>query len=53
MQPIGRRGFLAAVAAGPIVLRRDAWAQGKTLHVGIWAGAQGEYIKKNVIPGTP
>jgi putative spermidine/putrescine transport system substrate-binding protein len=53
MRPIGRRGFLksvaAAAAAGPIILQRNAWAQGKTLHVGIWAGAQGEYIKKNVI----
>ena len=53
MGPIGRRGFLksvaSAVAGGPIILRRNAWAQGKTIHVGIWAGAQGEYIKKNVI----
>ena len=42
----GALGLLAA----PMILRRNAWAQGKTIQMGIWGGVQGEYIRKNVIP---
>jgi putative spermidine/putrescine transport system substrate-binding protein len=35
--------------AAPAGFVRNAWAQSKTMTIGIWAGAQGEYIKKEVI----
>lgn len=47
-----RRNLLragAAVIAAPTVFVRNGWAQSKTLTIGIWAGAQGEYIKKEVV----
>jgi len=53
---ISRRGFgklaagTAAVAAAPTVFTRRAWAQGKEITIGIWGGAQGEFIKNEVIP---
>lgn len=50
---LSRRSLLkagaAAAATGPIVFVRNGWAQDKTLTIGIWAGAQGEYIKKEVV----
>ncbi|WP_293862796.1 extracellular solute-binding protein [uncultured Alsobacter sp.] len=47
-----RRTILAAGAglAAPMILRRNAWAAGKEIIVGIWGGAQGEFIRKQVIP---
>ena len=48
---LSRRNLLKAgiAAATPVVFVRNGWAQGKTLTIGIWAGAQGEYIKKQVV----
>ena len=40
----------AAALAAPMIFRRNAWAQGKTIQMGIWGGVQGEYIRKTVIP---
>jgi putative spermidine/putrescine transport system substrate-binding protein len=51
-RPLTRRGLLQAglvAAVGPTVFVRNGWAQGKTMTIGIWAGAQGEYIKKEVV----
>lgn len=51
---LNRRKFLTIAGAGlaaPLVMRRNAWAQDKEIVVGIWGGAQGEFIRKNVIPG--
>ncbi len=48
-----RRKFMTFTAAGlaaPLIMRRNAWAQDKEILVGIWGGAQGEFIRKNVIP---
>jgi putative spermidine/putrescine transport system substrate-binding protein len=50
---IQRRSFLkgaVAAAAAPVVFTRNAWAQSKSLQIGIYSGSQGEFIKKNVIP---
>ncbi len=53
---ISRRRVIKAAAAvtgavaAPMVLRRLAWAQGKQIEIGIWSGAQGEFVKKQVIP---
>lgn len=51
---ISRRTFgklvLGAGAVAPLGFTRNAWAQGKTITVGIWGGSQGEFIKKEVIP---
>lgn len=48
---LSRRTVLKAGAAlaTPMILTRNAWSQGKTITIGIWAGAQGEFIKKNVV----
>src|SRR4051812_31657706 len=48
---LSRRNLLKAGAAAaiPLIFARNSWAQGKTLTIGIWAGAQGEYIKKQVV----
>jgi putative spermidine/putrescine transport system substrate-binding protein len=54
---VGRRDVIkrlaatAGFAAAPTVFVRNAWAQGKTIQVGIWGGPQGEFIRKNVLPG--
>jgi putative spermidine/putrescine transport system substrate-binding protein len=48
-----RRTFLTLAAGGlaaPMILRQNAWAQGKEIVIGIWGGAQGEFIRKQVIP---
>jgi hypothetical protein len=50
-----RRMFLqgaAAAAVAPVVFTRNAWAQGKSLQIGIYSGSQGEYVKKSVIPAS-
>lgn len=39
----------AAAALAPTVFVRNGWAKGETMTIGIWAGAQGEYIKKEVV----
>jgi putative spermidine/putrescine transport system substrate-binding protein len=49
---IGRRG-LAKAAAGlamPEILVPRAWAQGKSIQVGIYTAQQGEYVRKQIIP---
>ena len=47
---ITRRSLLGAAALAPTVFVRGAWSQGKTIQVGIWGGAQGEFIRKSVLP---
>jgi len=55
---ISRRRFVCAslaasatvVGAPALLIGRNAWARGKEIYVGIWAGAQGEYITKNIVP---
>lgn len=41
---------LGAGVTAPLVYNRGAWAQGKTIQIGIWGGSQGEFIKREVIP---
>lgn len=52
-QRLSRRRVLAAGAAtaaiGPTVFVRNGWAKGETITIGIWAGAQGQYVKKEVV----
>lgn len=48
-----RRGILAAggaALAAPHYFVRNAWAEGKTIQIGIWGGTQGEFIRKSVLP---
>ena len=50
---LGRRGFTKAVVAGlatPTILTSRAWAQGKSIQVGIYTAQQGEYVRKQIIP---
>lgn len=51
---LSRRTFgklaLGAGIAAPFGFTRNAWAQGKTITIGIWGGSQGEFIKREVIP---
>jgi putative spermidine/putrescine transport system substrate-binding protein len=54
---IDRRGLLkgvgaigAAAVVAPTVYVKNGWAQGKEIAIGVWGGAQGDFIKKNVIP---
>ena len=37
--------FLAAP-----MLNTRAWAQGKTIQIGIWGGSQGEFVRREIIP---
>ena len=54
---LSRRRLLkagAATAAGlaaPSFFVRNAWAAGKAMQIGIWGGVQGEFIRKQVLPG--
>lgn len=55
MTGISRRTFgklaLGATAlAAPIGFVRNGWAAGKEIHIGIWGGSQGEFVRKNIIP---
>ena len=56
MTDISRRNFgkaalgTAALAAAPTFMVRNAWAQNKEIHVGIWGGAQGEFVRTKIIP---
>ena len=48
---ITRRSLAAGAAAlAPTVFTRGAWSQNKTIQVGVWGGAQGEFIRKTVLP---
>lgn len=52
---LSRRALLKSGAAAsalfmPNLLGQRAWARGKEIYVGIWAGAQGEYIAKQIVP---
>lgn len=53
---LSRRTILKTGAAAstalfaPSLLGQRAWAQGQEIYVGIWAGAQGEYIAKQIVP---
>jgi putative spermidine/putrescine transport system substrate-binding protein len=51
---LNRRRFgkltLGAGALAPLGFTRHAWAQGRTIYIGIWGGAQGEFVKKEIIP---
>lgn len=55
MTGINRRTFgklllgTAAVTA-PMSFVRNAWSAGKEIQIGIWGGAQGEFVKKQIIP---
>jgi putative spermidine/putrescine transport system substrate-binding protein len=43
-------GVGISALAMPTILPRNARAQEKSIQIGIWGGAQGEFIRKNVIP---
>jgi putative spermidine/putrescine transport system substrate-binding protein len=52
---INRRTFLTLTAAAtalatPTFFVRNSWAAGKTMQIGIWGGAQGEFMRKSVLP---
>ncbi len=50
---LGRRGFTRAAAAAlatPTILIPRAWADGKSIQVGIYTAQQGEYVRKQIIP---
>lgn len=42
--------LLGAGALAPLGYVRNGWAQGKEIAIGIWGGAQGEFVKKEIIP---
>jgi putative spermidine/putrescine transport system substrate-binding protein len=49
----GRRAFTKAAAvalATPAILTPRAWADGKSIQVGIYTAQQGEYVRKQIIP---
>ncbi len=50
---IGRRGFAKAATfalATPTILAPRAWADGKSIQVGIYTAQQGEYVRKQIVP---
>ncbi len=50
---IGRRGFTktaSAALAMPAILTPRAWADGKSIQIGIYTAQQGEYVRKQIIP---
>jgi putative spermidine/putrescine transport system substrate-binding protein len=50
---LSRRAFTKAAAgalAAPAVLTPRAWADGKSIQVGIYSAQQGEYVRKQIIP---
>jgi putative spermidine/putrescine transport system substrate-binding protein len=50
-QRFSRRTFTkAAVLATPTILTSRAWADGKSIQVGIYTAQQGEYVRKQIIP---
>jgi putative spermidine/putrescine transport system substrate-binding protein len=40
----------AGALATPAFFVRNSWAQGKSIQIGIWGGAQGEFVRKTVLP---
>jgi putative spermidine/putrescine transport system substrate-binding protein len=40
----------AGALAAPAFFVRNAWAQNKSIQIGIWGGAQGEFVRKSVLP---
>ncbi|CAN5691443.1 extracellular solute-binding protein [soil metagenome] len=47
----GKLAVGAAVSTGlPLGLCGNAWSQDKQINVGIWGGAQGEYVRTKIIP---
>jgi putative spermidine/putrescine transport system substrate-binding protein len=49
----GRRAFSKAAIAAlatPAILTPRAWADGKSIQVGIYTAQQGEYVRKQIIP---
>jgi putative spermidine/putrescine transport system substrate-binding protein len=47
----GRRKLIAAAGlAAPLFFVRNGWAAGKSLYVGTYTAAQGEYIRRQVVP---
>jgi putative spermidine/putrescine transport system substrate-binding protein len=47
----GRRAFTqGAVLAAPTILTSRAWADGKSISVGIYTAQQGEYVRKQIVP---
>src|SRR5258708_7273907 len=40
----------AGALAAPAFFVKNAWAQGKSIQIGIWGGTQGEFIRKSVLP---
>ena len=50
---IGRRGLTklgVAALATPTILTPRAWADGKSIQIGIYPAQQGEYVRKQIIP---
>src|ERR1700710_3090066 len=48
---LSRRGFTkATVLATPTILSSRAWADGKSIQVGIYTAQQGEYVRKQIVP---
>ena len=45
-----RAGAAASALAAPTFFVRNAWAQSKSISIGIWGGMQGEFIRKAVLP---
>lgn len=46
----GKLTLGVAGATAPMGFTRNGWAQGKEIAIGIWGGAQGEHVKKSIIP---
>lgn len=50
---IERRHVLKGAAAGlaaPAILSSRAWAEGKSIQIGVYPAQQGEYVRKQIIP---
>ena len=50
MMQIGRRTLAKAALAAPMILSSRAWADGKSINVGIYTAQQGEYVRKQIVP---
>jgi putative spermidine/putrescine transport system substrate-binding protein len=47
---ITRRTIAKSALAMPTILASRAWADGKSINVGIYTAQQGEYVRKQIIP---
>ena len=47
---ITRRAVVKSALATPTILASRAWADGKSINVGIYTAQQGEYVRKQIIP---